>query len=162
QGRVILDRDFNALQETLSGAIEADALDIIGACGTPDDGFAISIPEISSPPDSNLWAPPAPLHAPVGHPLDFFISPGTMYVGGQRAVFPGAGPGQQPFTYSYFAQPDWIQPDDPSGGSPVVSPQVEFIYLHLFEQEVSAVEDFDLKDVALGGPDTTQRLRLMR
>src|SRR5215468_10244556 len=78
QGRVILDRDFNALQETLSGAIEADALDIIGACGTPDDGFAISIPEISSPPDSNLWAPPAPLNAPAPHPLDFFISPGTM------------------------------------------------------------------------------------
>src|SRR5207245_2058302 len=70
--------------------------------------------------------------------------------------------GQQPFTYSYFDQPDWIQPDDPSGGSPVASPQVEFIYLHLFEQEVSAVEDSDLKDVALGGPDTTQRLRLIR
>ncbi len=64
QGRVILDRDFNALQETLSAAIEADALDIIGPCGTPDDGFAISIPGISSPPDPGLWVPPAPLVAP--------------------------------------------------------------------------------------------------
>ena len=162
QGRVILDRDFNALQETLSAAIEADALDIVGPCGTPDDGFAISIPGISSPPDPGLWVPPAPLVAPAPHPFDFLISPGTMYVGGQRGVFPAADPGQQPFTYSYFDQPDWIQPDDPSGGSPVASPQVEFIYLHLFEQEVSAVEDSDLKDVALGGPDTTQRLRLIR
>jgi Family of unknown function (DUF6519) len=162
QGRVILDRDLNALDETLSGAIEADALDIIGPCGTPDDGFAISIPGISSPPDPGLWVPPAPLGAPAPHPFDFLISPGTMYVGGQRAVFPAADPGQQPFTYSYFDQPDWIQPDDPSGGSPPVSPQIEFIYLHLFEQEVGAVEDSDLKDVALGGPDTTQRLRLMR
>jgi len=164
QGRVILDRDFNALQETLSAAIEADALDIIGPCGTPDDGFAISIPGISSPPDPDLWVPPKPLVAPALplQPFDFLISPGTMYVGGQRAVFPAADPGQQLFTYSYFDQPDWILPDDPSGGSPPASPQVEFIYLHLFEQEISAVEDSDLKDVALGGPDTTQRLRLMR
>jgi hypothetical protein len=162
QGRVILDRDFNALHDTISSAIEADALDIIGPCGTPDDGFAISIQGISSPPEPGLWVPPAPLVAPVLHPFDFLISPGTMYVGGQRAVFPAADPGQQPFTYSYFDQPDWIQPDDPSGGSPVGTPQIEFIYLHLFEQEVSAVEDSDLKDVALGGPDTTQRLRLMR
>jgi hypothetical protein len=85
-----------------------------------------------------------------------------MYVGGQRAVFPAADPGQQPFTYSYFDQPDLIHPFDPSDGSPAVIPQQEFIYLHLFEQEVSAVEDPDLKDVALGGPDSTQRLRLMR
>ena len=98
QGRVILDRDFNALQETLSAAIEADALDIIGPCGTPDDGFAISIPGISSPPDPGLWVPPKPLVAPALQPFDFLISPGTMYVGGQRAVFPAADPGQQLFT----------------------------------------------------------------
>jgi hypothetical protein len=162
EGRVILDRDFNALQETVSAAIEADVLDIIGPCGTPDDGFGISVPAISSPPAPALWVPPAPLVAPAPHRFDFLISPGTMYVGGQRAVFPAADPGQQPFTYSYFDQPDWIQPDDPSSGSPLVSPEVEFVYLHVFEQEVSAVEDSDLKDVALGGPDTTQRLRLMR
>src|SRR5262249_53787083 len=83
QGRVILDRDFNALQETVSCAIEADALDIVGPCGTPDDGFAIRVPPISSP---------------ASHPFDFLISPGTMYVGGQRTVFPAAGPGAQPFT----------------------------------------------------------------
>jgi hypothetical protein len=160
QGRVILDRDFNALQETLGATIESDALDIVGPCGTPDDGFAITIPGISSQPDLSLWVPPAPLDAPALDPFDFLISPGTMYVGGQRAVFPGAHPGQRPFTYSYFDQPDWIHPSDP--GSPTAVPQQEFIYLHLFEQEVSAVEDSDLKDVALGGPDTTQRLRLMR
>jgi hypothetical protein len=160
QGRVILDRDFNSIHETLGAAIESDVLDIVGPCGTPDDGFAITIPEISSQPDPSLWVPPAPIKAPALDPFDFLISPGTMYVGGQRAVFPGAHPGQQPFTYSYFDQPDWIHPSDP--GSPTAGPQQEFIYLHLFEQEVSAVEDPDLKDVALGGPDTTQRLRLMR
>jgi hypothetical protein len=160
QGRVILDRDFNALQETLGAAIESDALDIVGPCGTPDDGFAITIPGISSTPDPSLWVPPRPLKVPPLDPFDFLISPGTMYVGGQPAVFPGAHPGQLPFTYSYLDQPDWIHPSDP--GSLTAVPQQEFIYLHLFEQEVSGVEDPDLKDVALGGPDTTQRLRLMR
>src|SRR5690349_16729424 len=145
QGRVILDRDFNSLQETLAGQIENDAVDIIGPCGTPDDGFAISLPSASPPSDE----------------FDFLIKAGTMYVGGQRTVFRATNSAGQPRTYSYFHQPDWYQPDSPTG-SPSTSPGKETISLRLFEQEVSAVEDPDLKDVALGGPDTTQRIRLMR
>ncbi len=38
----------------------------------------------------------------------------------------------------------------------------ELLYLLAREQEVSAVEDPALRDVALGGPDTTQRLRLVQ
>jgi hypothetical protein len=164
QGRVILDRDFNALQETLIGATEADALDMIGPCGTPDDGFAISTSAFSLP-GSVVWTPPPPLSPPAPRAFDFLISPGTMYVGGLRAVFPAADSGQPPFTYSYFYQPDFIDPIDPTapvGGSLPVTPIHEFVYLYLSEQEVSAVEDPDLKDVALGAPDTTQRIRLMR
>src|ERR1035438_629644 len=58
QGRVILDRDFNSLQATLSGAIESDALDFVGPCGTPDDGFDIKLPT-ATPPDPPLWVPPS-------------------------------------------------------------------------------------------------------
>ena len=43
QGRVILDRDFNAQQSLTADRITADALDFVGPCGTPDDGFAISL-----------------------------------------------------------------------------------------------------------------------
>src|SRR5262249_529346 len=138
--------DFNSLQESLAGEMEADALDIIGPCGTPDDGFEISFPN-SSPP---------------GDPFDFAISPGTMYVGGERAVFPESATDQSAIQYSYYNQPHWLQPDPPaSTGSPGASAQ-EAISLRIFEQEVSAVEDPDLRDVALGGPDTSQRIRLMR
>jgi hypothetical protein len=153
QGRVILDRDFNALRQTIDRRIEADALDFVGPCGTPDNGFEIG-PVAASPP---LWIPPAPLSPPASNADDFSISPGTMYVGGQRAVFPSEVPGQVAVDYSYFDQPDWISPDLPSA-----FPTCEFIYLHLLEHEVSAVEDPELKDVALGGPDTTQRLRLVK
>ena len=162
QGRVIVDRDFNSLQDIVNGRTEADAADVIGPCGTPDNGFAIILPD-TSPPSPPLWSPPAPLPPPFLHPFDFLIAPGTMYVGGQRAVLPERQAGKA-ISYSYFDQPDFIRPDDPLPveDSPLRQSAIELVYLHLFEQEVSAVEDPDLLDAALGGVDTTQRLRLMR
>lgn len=154
QGRVIVDRDFNALQDIIDRRVDGDALDIIGPSGTPDDGFAISLLEASPPasPPRGLFSPP------IGHGFDFLIAPGTMYVGGQRIVFP-ARPAGHPITYSYFDQPDWISPAAPAS---LGFSGTELVYLHLWEQEVSAVEDPDLLDAALGGVDTTQRLRLLR
>ena len=142
QGRVILDRDFNDLQSIVSDQIAADALDEIGPCGTPDSGFLISSPAKPSP-------------------QDFSLAPGAYYVGGQRAVLPVPADGNP---WSYFHQPDWVTPDKPSwfGAPNNTSAGWEAVYLHLFEQEVGAVEDPDLLDVALGGPDTTQRVRLVR
>lgn len=154
QGRVILDRDFNALQEILDGRIAAEALDEIGPCGTPDDGFAISLPgSIASTPFSHSHSTP--------HLWDFLIAPGTMYVGGHRVVLPPAAANQP--AWSYFHQPDWIDPPPMagSGGDSRSVPPHEYVYLHVSEQEVGAVEDPDLLDVALGGPDTSQRVRLM-
>src|ERR1700720_3321056 len=157
QGRFILDRDFNALQGLAADRIAADALDFVGPCGTPDDGFRISLPA-GSPPLPPFWSPPegplgSPPQAPGGHG-DFLIAPGTMYVGGERVTFPGE---QNAITYSYLDQPDW-----PAPPLPAPEPTYELVYLELTELEVSAVEDPDLLDVALGGPDTTQRLKLLR
>jgi len=159
QGRVILDRDFNAGQGLTAARIAADALDFVGPCGTPDDGFRISLPG-QSPPEP-FWSPPVtpPPESPpvsVGGGLDFLIAPGTMYVGGERVRFPAEQDGRA-ITYSYFDQPD-----DPAPPQPNPDVVRELAYLDLTEQEVSAVEDPDLLEVALGGPDTTQRLKLLR
>ncbi|HEY4330245.1 MAG TPA: DUF6519 domain-containing protein, partial [Phycisphaerae bacterium] len=154
QGRVILDRDFNELRQIIDRRIEVDALDFVGPSGTPDNGFAIGAPvSAASPPifTRRLLSPPA---GPVG---DFSIGAGTMYVGGQRAVFPIGDIGQSAPAYSYSNQPNWLHPDPPP--TPLTQ---EAVFLHLFEQEVSAVEDPDLLDVALGGPDTTARLQLLQ
>jgi Family of unknown function (DUF6519) len=158
QGRVVLDRDFNAAQGLTADRIAADALDFVGPCGTPDDGFRISLPIAPLPP---IFSPPAglPQESPpvtVGGAGDFLIAPGTMYVGGQRAEFFGAQNGK-PVSYSYFAQPDFIDPPRRKKDQ-----ERELIVLELTELEVSAVEDPDLLEVALGGPDTTQRLKLLR
>jgi len=171
QGRVILDRDINALQSVLGSELRRETLDIVGLCGTPDDGFAIGLPTLASP-----VSPPQPVSAapsrsflpasflpnfvltspPPPDPFDFLISPGTMYLGGVRAVFAAPPAGATPISYDH--QPDWLSPAPPTPDPP----QIEFIYLDVAEQEVSAVEDDDLGDVALGGPDTTQRILLMQ
>ena len=154
QGRVILDRDFNALQEIVDGQIAANALDEIGPCGTPDDGFAISLPETGSPPRSpRAYSAPQPWDFADRSRHDVRRRPA------RRAAAPG--PGQPP--WSYFNQPDWIDPPAPAAVRAAHRDPVrdEYVYLHVYEQEVGAVEDSDLLDVALGGPDTTQRVRLM-
>jgi hypothetical protein len=168
QGRVILDRDFNALQGLTDDRIVADALDVVGPSGTPDDGFRISLPGGSPPP--SYWSPPptppgsppegsppgtSPPESPGGY-RDFLIKPGIMYLGGQRVILPGVQNGRA-ITYSYFDQPDFPSPPGPPRDA-----QRELVYLELTEQEVGAVEDPDLLEVALGGPDTTQRLKLLR
>ncbi len=90
QGRVILDRDFNALQGLVSDRREAEAVDVIGPCGTPDDGFRISLPDDGgSPPHlySPPFSPPASPPYTVGGPGDLLISPGTMYIGVSALFF---------------------------------------------------------------------------
>ena len=45
---------------------------------------------------------------------------------------------------------------------PTAAGATELVYLLASEQEVSAVEDPALADVALGGPDTMQRRRILQ
>lgn len=157
QGRVTLAADSNLAQEIASETLRQETLDIVGPAGTPDSGFEITFPPVFSvgpnpPPPSNR---------------DFQVGPGTMYVGGlcikqwplSPERLPVTGLQQLPFPptlMTYFTQPNWL--DVPV---PAVSP-LEYIYLELEEREVSATEDPNLLDVALGGPDTTARTTILQ
>ncbi len=133
QGRVTLEADINEQQRIASENTRAETLDIVGPCGTPDDGFAVM--------DS-------------GTPPDFAVGPGTMYVGGLRV--------SAAEKIDYAKQPEWLDfSDDPLWSDSEGSGR-EFVYLFLREQEVGAVEDQPLREVALGGPDTAQRTRLVQ
>jgi hypothetical protein len=79
-----------------------------------------------------------------------------MYVGGQLVMLPSQRDDKTAHYY-YYNQPDWPNPIKPA-----YDLKRELVYLDVSEQEVSAVEDPDLLEVALGGPDTTQRLKLLR
>jgi Family of unknown function (DUF6519) len=139
QGRVTIEADINEASAIDSAERRAELLDVVGPSGTPDDGYKVL---------------PGPTGSSVG---DLSIQAGTMYVGGERVTLAAA--------LDYAAQPDWVD----SAGDPLwVAPAVpagrsnEVVYLLLREQEVSAVEDPALIDIALGGPDTAARRRIVQ
>jgi Family of unknown function (DUF6519) len=139
QGRVTLEADWNEAQQIASEEQREELLDLIGPSGTPDDGYRV--PETGTPPASAF---------------NFSVQQGTMYVGGIRATLPKEVQySQQSEWLDWKGDPDWIDPSTLTGTP-------ELIYLLLREQEVSAVEDSDLREPALGGPDTTGRTRLIQ
>lgn len=142
QGRVTLEADANE-ERTISGELlRAETLDVVGPSGTPDDGFAV-----------------VPQSATTTPAYEVEIGPGTLYVGGERVEL------GEPLWYSaqtewldHDGDPDWVDP-----GAPANSDRAnELVYLYLEEHEVGAVEDTALLEVALGGPDTAQRTRLVQ
>ena len=152
QGRVTVEADWNE-----AAALDADRArqltrDAIGTIGTPDGGYVVTaIPAAGSPPAGS----PPPGSPPASGPGDLIIGPGTLYVGGERLDL------DAPVAYS--AQPDWLDHStDPRWSPPAVpaGTSYELVVLLASEQEVSAVEDPALADVALGGPDTMGRQRV--
>jgi hypothetical protein len=140
QGRVTLEADANEAEEIRAQESCADLIDVIGPAGVPGDGFKIAVP------------------AEALSPFDFSIGQGTFYVGGLRVTNPDGKA-----TYLHQGETEWI--DYPAGRAtdyPEGVPLIEAAYLTLAEHEVSAVEDEALREVALGGPDTAARVRLLQ
>lgn len=138
QGRVSLEADWNEAREMTGAELAARTLDVVGRAGSPDRGYEIT--------------PDADGDNPTG---DLLVRAGTLYVGGQRVA--------AACDVRYADQPEWADHEgDPLWRDPAVPQHPhELVYLLAREQEVSAVEDPALRDVALGGPDTTQRLRIL-
>lgn len=159
QGRVTLDADWNEASEINAERDRLLTLDFVGPVGTPAApaaGYIVTAVPAKGGPAGSI-------------PGDLTIGAGALYVGGDRLDLDG------PVTYS--GQPEWLDyatssfpagiPTDSSKGlwvAPGPSPNgvLELVYLLAFEQEVSAVEDPALADVALGGPDTMQRGRIIQ
>jgi hypothetical protein len=157
QGRVTLEADANEAEEIRANESRIELIHIIGPNGAPDGGFKISAPVSEA------------------HFLDFAIGQGTLYVGGVRVH------NRDPKA-TYLSQKnrdgteyarEWADyPADrvhsfPAGAADAVAKadwegRMEAIYLTVAEQEVSAVEDPALREVALGGPDTAARTRLVQ
>lgn len=134
QGRVLLDDDFNEHERIRLEEERRVNLDVIGPAGSPDAGFLPSGGTIT------------------GGTVDFQIGDGTFYLGGLRLWNPAPA--------RFQLQDDWLQqagPDRPT----FVDGRVDLVYLEAWQQPVTAVEDTELFDVALGGPDTATRLRTM-
>jgi hypothetical protein len=145
QGRVSLEADWNEQGAIAAARDRLTTLDVVGPCASPDGGYVVTaVPAEGGPSGST--------------PGDLIVSAGTLYLGGERLEL------DAPLTYS--SQPDWLNAstDHPLYVEPAVpeGDAEELVYLLAAEQEVSAVEDSALADVALGGPDTAQRLRILQ
>lgn len=78
---------------------------------------------------------------------DLTIAAGTMYVDGLLCEATAA--------VTYLQQPDLPDPErlEPEAG------RVDLVYLDVWQRHVSALEDEGIREVALGGPDTTTRVQ---
>jgi Family of unknown function (DUF6519)/Right handed beta helix region len=132
QGRVLSEDDFNEGARLDQEDERRTRIHVIGPSGSPDGGFLIGNPTAA------------------GGVADFTIGAGTMYVGGLRLEL------QSP--ESYRSQQDWLRPD------PIPLPgasRFDLVYLEAWQQPVTAVEDSELFEVALG-VDSSTRIRTMR
>lgn len=144
QGRVQLDSDWNEQQDIASWRTETEALDLIGGCGAPigNDGFRIvedaaglTGDEAGRPGNAD---PPSPADS-----RDFLITAGRFYADGIL------GENNQIMLYS--GQEDYPDAD------PVSSSGLYVAYLDVWKRHVTALQDPDIREVALGGPDTATR-----
>lgn len=141
QGRVLTDDDFNEHARLNAEDLRRTRIDTIGPVGTPDDGFSITNPVID---------------ATTNRPT-FTIKAGSFYLGGQRLTLEA--------DELYHLQKDWLQngadTTDPILAIPTGA-RFDFAWLETWQQPVSAIEDSELLEVALGGPDTSTRIRNLR
>ena len=151
QGRVTIEADWNEAATIDAERDRQLTLDVVGTVGTPDAGYAVTAVTAAGSPPASAGSPPA------SAPGNLVIGPGTLYLGGERLDL------DAPVAYS--AQPDWLDHStDPLWVPPAVpaGASYELVYLLASEHEVSAVEDPALADVALGGPDTMARRRILQ
>jgi hypothetical protein len=138
QGRVLTDDDWNENARIENEIQRQSNTDIIGPFGSPDDGFKID-----------------KLRLTAGL-INFDILAGILYLGGMRL--------ELETLETYRLQKDWLQHPALADGIPNFNEKERYdlVYVESWQQPVSAVEDSSLFEVALGGPDTTTRLRNMR
>jgi hypothetical protein len=166
QGRILLDSDFNEGAALAEEDQRRLVLDLVGTEASPDAGFSIGQPFPASPPRPDqtdalrVGDPLVPVNVELNrettavHPVT--VRAGSMLVGGLRVELERA---------EHIAfQRDFLQMtahDLPnvSLGSPALR---TLYYLHVWDQCVTAVEDQEIREVMLGGPDTSVRMRRMR
>jgi hypothetical protein len=132
QGRVQLDADWNENLDILLHRIETETIDVIGVCGVPihDAGFGILT-----------------TMTPALTAGDFGLSKGRAYTDGilveneSDVAF-----SQQPFVL-------------PNPSPKITASGVYLLYLDVWQRHITALDDKEIREVALGGPDTATRVQ---
>jgi hypothetical protein len=159
QGRVITDLDWNENERLAADERIRLLADLVCGRGSTNNGFLL------------LGAQPATIGVPSRGEgaiqqatYDVHLSAGTFLLGGHLQAWPGVRPDQS-FRQTFLNQDDWLQlggRDAAALPPPPEEGRVDLVYLHAFEHPVRAVEDRELRERALGGPDTSTRLKAIR
>lgn len=134
QGRVMLDSDWNEQADIYEHRVETETLDVVGKAGVPyhDAGFDIVTVDNAG----------NPVAAPAAG-VNIKISAGRLYADGIMCE------NEEPVLF--VNQPDYDKTDLPKVAGRYV------FYLDVWQRHITALEDEELREVALGGPDTTTR-----
>ena len=137
QGRVQLDADWNEQLDIIRHAVESHLRDLLGAAGVPAAraGFGIEVGQ-------------RPAGAGDALAPDLLIRSGHYYVDGILCE---------------NETPTWLteQPDNPAAALPSEAADSDsyIVYLDVWQRHITCIEDPDLRELALGGPDTTTRTK---
>lgn len=146
QGRVLLDSDWNESVDIEAHRTETEAVDVIGKHGGPADGAGFRI--LTDKNDLPAEERESVEDLAAG---DFYITSGRYYVDGILC--------ENESTARFAAQIDLpgaqIQEDEASPANRWL------IYLDVWKRHISHIEDPDIREVALGGPDTTTRSKII-
>lgn len=156
QGRVQLDADWNEQNDIAAHRIETETVDVVGACGAPmhDDGFRLVASAASLTVDEA--ARPENKTPPAVAAGDLLITGGRFYAGGVLA--------ENDRICLASVQPDLPTPAETTkvGGTPLFPLQAAgtyLAYLDVWPRLRTAIDDAEIREVALGGPDTATRTK---
>lgn len=138
QGRVQLDADWNEQQDITTNRIETETKNVIGKCGAPlhEGGFKLVLK------DNSLQ-----------------IDPGSIYVDGilcenENLVVLTEQP-------NLPKDAEIVLKNDKSFKLSKAGPGVYLAFLDVWQRHITALEDPEIREVALGGPDTTTRTKII-
>jgi predicted flap endonuclease-1-like 5' DNA nuclease len=146
QGRVLLDADWNEQTAILLHYLRTLATHVIGPHGTPDGGFRI--------------------RALPGAPNDFVIGRGHYYVDGilcenyDQGYCPPRGEEVAGVELLYSQQPDYPLTEKECKRD-LEDGRRYLVYLDVWERHLTHIEAGHIREVALGGPDTATRARIV-
>lgn len=131
QGRVQVDADWNEQEAINQYRAEIEARDVIGRCGAPMHDAGFQIT--------------------VNSKDELVIGKGRFYADGILC--------ENDDDVAYLQQPDL--PDAPKPADALKTLPVGVVYLDVWERHLTALDDPRIREVALGGPDTATRSRVV-
>jgi hypothetical protein len=132
QGRVQLDADWNEQQEIHQHGVETQTRDVIGTSGAPyaNPGLGITVEADGK---------------------TLMIGKGRFYADGILC--------ENERDVAYNQQPDLPVPPDPLAALTAATTTAGFVYVDVWHRHITALDDPLIREVALGGPDTTSRAK---